>query len=113
MKILIHTKEKYFKGLCQKIGNGNNIKIWEDHRLPYQDRFTILTWKYLDSKVFWVRDLIVKDGQSWNSQLVEQTFLPYDIERIIKVPLGNREGHDSITWMATKDDNYTVEIGYH
>lgn len=53
------------------------------------------------------------DGCNWNTQVIDQNFLPYGKERILQIPIGTNDDQDSILWMATKDGNYTVKSGYH
>ncbi|CAI8585430.1 unnamed protein product [Vicia faba] len=53
------------------------------------------------------------DGCNWNTQVIDQNFLPYGKERILQIPIGTNDDQDSILWMATKDGNYTVKSGCH
>lgn len=46
--------------------------------------------------------------------MLERTFIPYDIEKIIQILLDNREEEDIVIWMTKNTrGNYTIRIGYH
>lgn len=40
------------------------------------------------------------------------TFITYDSNKITQIPICNQEEENIITWMANKDGNYTIKLGY-
>lgn len=60
---IIKTKDNILNGCCWRIRDGRNIKMWTDPRIPYQGWVKVITWKPLDSNVFWVRDLLEEGAQ--------------------------------------------------
>lgn len=59
--------------------------------------------------MFWVRDLIDEANQKWNIPKLKRTFIPYDIEKIIQIPIENQEEEeeDILMWM----DDKTIYLG--
>ena len=49
---------------------------------------------------------------SWNYDLIQNTFLPQDVESILSIPLANGGGGDTVIWYYQKDGRYTVNLGY-
>ncbi|PNX60286.1 hypothetical protein L195_g051848, partial [Trifolium pratense] len=101
------------KGCFWLVGNGQNIKIWEDRWINSQEGNTLWTSKPDNTNLELVKDLIDPSNHQWNSQLINQTFLPIEAQQILKIPLLTITEEDIISWQGTSDGNYTVRSGYN
>jgi hypothetical protein len=100
------------KGGCWRIGNGQSVKIWEDHWIPSHNNFKVLSPPMENSNLRYVKDLISPEGSPWKSSIIQDTFLPIDQESIEQIPLVNTLTKDTIMWMYEPHGNYTVKSGY-
>jgi hypothetical protein len=49
---------------------------------------------------------------NWNDQLVKHLFIPAEAQKILQIPIIDKNQPDNLTWDGTNDGNYTVKIGY-
>jgi hypothetical protein len=99
------------KGGLWNIGNGGSISIWNDCWLPRQQGHKVWTPKG-DSTYQWVKELMIPETRWWNRQLVNNTFLPFEAEQILQIPIMNISRDDVFTWPRSRDGEYTVKSGY-
>jgi hypothetical protein len=66
-----------------------------------------------DSSLDKVHDLINPITNWWNTQIINQTFLPIEAAQITQIPLDTSNREDILCWQGTKDGYYTVKSGYH
>lgn len=59
-----------------------------------------------------VADLIHPISKSWNRDLVSQLFLPFEVERVISIPLSSCFPADTVCWDLEKDVFYSVKSAY-
>jgi hypothetical protein len=95
------------------VGNGKNINIWEDRWIHPHGQNATWTPKPSNSNVIKVADLIDHTTNNWNSQTINQNFLPMEANTILQIPLPNNPNDDIISWQGTQDGHYTVKSGYH
>jgi hypothetical protein len=84
------------KGFIWRVGNGNNIQIWQDNPEAIQH-------EGFDSsrKSRLVSELL--DGHmNCNVELVCQTFLPVDVELILNIEMACRASVDVLAWQPKK-----------
>jgi hypothetical protein len=102
------------KGSCWKIGNGQHIKIWEENWLPTQNGFKIFTPQNSNNPISKVSDIIAfQPSKNWNSEIIDQVFLPFERDQIHQIPLIKEQDEDQLMWPYTKEGSYTVKSGYH
>ena len=78
------------KGLCWRVGNGRQIRVWEDSWVPTSSTHKVITPRGmlpLDSRVC---DFIDVEKRCWDSDLLNQVFLPFEAEEIAGIPLSVR-----------------------
>lgn len=59
-----------------------------------------------------VGDLLCFEPLSWKSTLVDQTFLPWEVESIKNIPLSYTTHDDLLVWPFTQDGQYSVKSAY-
>jgi hypothetical protein len=60
-----------------------------------------------------VSDLISLITGTWDVELLENLFLPVDVQRILEIPLNNQGFDDFIAWYYNKNGKYSIRSGYH
>ena len=84
-----------------RVGDGAQVKIWEDSWIPRSPSRKIITpkGKHLPSRV---SDLIDPASGYWDEQVVTQTFWHMDAQRILAIPLPLNEMRDFLAWNPKK-----------
>jgi hypothetical protein len=95
------------------IGNGHNINIWEDRWLHPQGLNPTWTPKPAATNLQLLKDIINTTTHDWDRQLVTQTFIPVEAEKILQIPILTPMEEDQICWQGTTDGNYMVKSGYN
>jgi hypothetical protein len=101
------------RGCLWNIGNGHNINIWEDKWLHPQGLNPTWTPKPAATNLQLLKDIINTTTHDWDRQLVTQTFIPVEAEKILQIPILTPMEEDQICWQGTTDGNYTVKSGYN
>ena len=60
-----------------------------------------------------VHELIDVDTESWDEQLIRETFWSIDAQRILNIPLARNMMHDFVGWHYTKSGTFLVRSCYH
>jgi hypothetical protein len=55
---------------------------------------------------------MIPETRWWNRQLINNLFMPFEAEHILKIPITNLTRNDEFTWPKTIDGTYTVKSGY-
>ena len=99
------------QGYIRRVVNGQKIDIWEDSWIPSCANRKIITPRggQLLSRV---SDLIDPATNSWDEDLVRQTFWPIDAQRVLQIPLSLHDMPDFIAWRYTKNGMFTVRSAY-
>jgi hypothetical protein len=102
------------KDSCWKIGNGQNVKIWEDNWLIFQNGFRVLTPQAEYNTISKVSDIITyQPYKTWNTSLIDHTFLHFERDQIQQIPLIMEHNEDQLMWTYTKEGAYSVKSGYN
>lgn len=103
-------KELLKRGLRNRIGNGENIRIWEDNWIP-----TIpprpAHGPILDTKMT-VSDLWLPNKREWDPTIFEGVLTPEDQQLVSTLYLSTHAQQDTHEWVYTKNSKYTVRSGY-
>ena len=99
------------RGHIWRVGNGQNIDIWEDAWIPNCANRKIVTPKggQLLRKV---ADLIDPILNSWDEDLLRQTLWPIDVQRVLTIPISQHDMPDFIAWNFTKKGIFSVRSAY-
>ena len=68
------------KGSCWKIGDGQLVRIWEDNWIPTHHNFKPITPNAGNNAIQYVKDLIHMEDSKWNTNILNQLFLPINIK---------------------------------
>jgi len=70
-----------------RVGNGQNVRIWEDGWLPHQYGRKLWSPKPSGSNIHLVPELIHEDYGGWNAHLVNEFLLPFEAQQILQIPV--------------------------
>ncbi|XP_057422210.1 uncharacterized protein LOC130716023 [Lotus japonicus] len=106
------TSWMFDEGCCWRVGDGKNVRIWEDNWLPTGPPLSYRQDVAAEHNLRLVADLLLPSGRGWNKALIEWTFCPATAERIISVPLPLHQMEDALFWAAAQDGIYCAKSGY-
>ncbi|XP_057425675.1 uncharacterized protein LOC130719041 [Lotus japonicus] len=106
------TSDLVQRGTSWRIGNGLNVRIWEDRWLPHGSPINFRHDVVEELKLETVAHLIQPGASVWNKELIEWTFCPATAKNILAVPLPLHPAEDLLFWEHTSDGLYTVSFGY-
>lgn len=108
-KSLCWGRDLVRRGVRWQIGEGN-LRAYSTPWLPRTGAFSLLSEEPEDGYPWRVADFM-KDG-CWNRDLLEALLSPYDVEEVLKIPLGAGTNRDKLVWHFEEDGNYSVRSGY-
>ena len=91
---IMAAQEIVQKGFCWRVGNGRQIRVWEDSWVPTSSTHKVIAPRGmlpLDSRVC---DFIAVNNKCWEWNLLNRTFLPFEVEAITGIPLSVRMPDD-------------------
>ena len=109
---ILKAKDLIKSGLSWRVGDGAKIPIKDSNWLLDEGHRRVLSPLIdvpMDTKV---AELIHGSPPTWNAIKIQNMFLPYDAEAILKIPLSGRAQEDKLFWSTTQDGKYTVRSGY-
>ena len=86
-KSIIHSHKAISQGAKWRIGDGKKIKVYDDLWLLGNYNGKILSPHSQLPKDAKVESLIDPKVSCWNSNLIDQCFLPFEAQRIKSIPL--------------------------
>jgi ribonuclease HI len=104
--------QTFKKGHIWRVGQGTSINIWEDNWIPGGFSRKIFTPKG-QNLLTRVSDLIDPYTNTWDEELLRQTFWLVDVKRILAIPLSNNGMEDFVSWNLTKTGIFSVRSAYH
>jgi hypothetical protein len=100
------------RGSRWRIGNGGNVKIWQDQWLKGTHSGRILSNPLSQAPDTRVCRLIDPVFNCWRPHLIAELFSPHDASLILKTPLPPRPVRDSLLWNHTSTGQLTVKSVY-
>ncbi len=88
-KSILGARNLIEKGSIWRVGSGNNVRIWGTRWLPSTPHNVVISPCPSNSTLSLVSHLIDKDSPTWNKEVVTATFLPFEAEIILKIPLSS------------------------
>ena len=101
------------KGTRWHVGNGKMIHIWEDRWMPTPSTHKVISPlpHHFDDFPM-VSALIDPDTRRWKADLVRRTFLPFEANTILNLPISFSLPED-IIWIGNKRGEFTVKSIYY
>ena len=96
-----------------RVGNGDKIRIWKDRWLPIPTTYKVISPPQTLHDEALVSNLINNNPHCWNSELIDEIFLPRDANLIKSLPLSFRKPRDVLIWAANPKGLFTVKSAYH
>lgn len=105
-KSIVHAIDIMKKHICWEIGNGKNIKIWEDKWLPTKDNYKVNQNHILSNHHYQhfvtVYQLITPNTTNWDNTTLATLFDNPTIAHIKAIKVGGTHREDNIRWMCEK-----------
>ena len=92
--------------------DGENTRIWGDKWVLIPTTFAIHYFPRELNGDAKVAELINRDCQGWNKELIERLFLPKEVKAILKIPIDVRRS-DMVVWRDTPNGLFTMKNAYH
>ena len=106
------TKNIVEKGSKWVIGKGKRVHIWEDRRILTPDSFKVVSSRSPSSERVMVSSLIDIDRRSWDVAKVNNTFLPFEAQVILGIPISPRLLEDFLIWGWTPNGRFSIKSAY-
>ncbi|CAN1763719.1 Putative ribonuclease H protein At1g65750 [Linum perenne] len=100
------------RGSRWRVGNGSNIRVWDDHWLRNGDNLGITTARDDTLEGLKVCDLLIPGLLEWDKELVEALFDQRDVLEIFSVPIGVGGIRDELIWHFDPKGAYSVRSAY-
>lgn len=98
------------KGIIWRVGNGENIRVWEDPWIPRGSTRKISSPKGRNL-IGRVSELINPITNQWDADLIKQTFWPEDANIILQIPI-QEQTCDFLAWHYDKKGLFSVKSAY-
>ncbi|KAF5188528.1 Ribonuclease h, partial [Thalictrum thalictroides] len=104
----------YRKGLVICIGNGEKTDFWDDPWLLWQGKPTTIRGLcgMIAVETLKVCDVIDRDAQQWDTQLLKEMVPEPVLNSILQVPLRHHSIQDSVKWNGTTNGSFSVKSAY-
>lgn len=108
---LLEGRAELVKGFCWRIGDGKDVRIWEDPWIPDLPNFKLTAMPLnLDLSVWFVED-IIENGR-WKLDGISTLLTDDEREAILSIPISCHPHSDKLVWARCKDGKYSVKDGY-
>lgn len=99
------------KGLCWRIGNGEQVQIWEDAWVLGIRNYKVHITNNSQNFVY-VSKLMDKQSNLWKEDVIRNTFQPDDAKKILYIPLPIESEADKMVWSGEASGSYSVWSSY-
>ncbi|XP_062017671.1 uncharacterized protein LOC133734024 [Rosa rugosa] len=100
------------QGLRFQVGTGQRISVWHDRWVPRPRTFRPYSPPMEGLEELCVADLIDQEDKVWLVDLLNELFIPGEVELIASIPLSTRLVEDRLVWHYDKKGIYNVRSGY-
>jgi hypothetical protein len=98
--------ECFKRGYIWRVGDGSQIKIWDDCWLPTSHNLKVMTPRG-NNLVTKVDELINPVTGDWDDDLIKSFFWPVDVHRILQIPLTHGR-EDLVAWHYNRNGHFSV-----
>lgn len=103
---IVKCSDSLKKGLCITVGKNSLSHIRDDPWLPDMTNFVLPNEVSLNDQLFYVRDLKISYGSSWNTTIVSKNFPLAVRDVILNTPIIGEQ--DSFVWAPSKSRRFSV-----
>ena len=100
------------KGSRWRIGNGAKVQIWGDRWLPLSSTYKVVTPCPTVGNDSLVAALINDQRREWDSDALQSTLMPKDVESVLAIALSPTLPEDRLIWALTSSGKFTVKSAY-
>ena len=99
-------------GTRWSVVNGQLIHIWDDKWIPNPTTYKVISLPRPFEDYPMVSSLIDPMTRWWKLGVVRALFLPFEANRISKIPLCYNLPEDKLIWMGNKRGDFTIKSAY-
>ena len=96
-----------------RVGYGKLINIWEDKWLPTPSTYKVISPPNDKPQFPMVSSLIDRVTKWWRVDMIRATFLPFEANLILRIPLSHNLPEEKIIWIRNSRGDFTVKSAYH
>ena len=100
------------QGMRWQVGNGSNIQVWEDKWVPNSSTYKVVSSRNNVFSDLRVSELIDTTNIYWNSELLDQVFLPFKADAIKSIPLSSQLSADKLIWAESSNGLFNIKSAY-
>ena len=109
---IAQAREVIVKGSRWCVGDGAAINIWQDKWIPFHNGHKVISPPNTLQASAKVCELL-SPSFSWNTELIEEIFLPFEAESIKQIPLVRVNKPDRLIWAQSPNGCFLVQSAYH
>ena len=97
-------------GTRWRVGNGKLIHIWDDKWLSTPSTYKVISPPNGIPQFLMVSSLINPMTKWWDVDLIRSTFLPFEVETILKISLSRTLPEDKIIWIGNRSGEFSIRV---
>lgn len=106
------SRKLLLDGACWKIGRGDQVRVWGDAWLPGPGSRRVISPCPEADRSRTVDSFFDPTNREWKSRDLESVFLPFEVTKILSIPLKPENSEDELCWAYSKDDILRVKDVY-
>ncbi|XP_024160347.1 uncharacterized protein LOC112167549 [Rosa chinensis] len=107
---ILESRPLLLAGAIWRVGDGTQIKLWEDNWVPHCPRYMIQ--KPDNMELVHVAELIDPHTRTWKRETIQSLFLPHVADSILCIPLRQVATPDQLSWNPEKKGSFTIKSTY-
>ena len=108
---ILQARDVILKGAIWQVGDGRSINIWEQRWVPNLSTSKVVSPRS-NSHVTWVSELFLPNSKSWDVELLNNIFYPWEAEEISRIHVSPYCQTDAYVWPLTSNGDYSIRSAY-